>query len=158
VFGANAAGIMAMSFLSGRLVPRLGPARLVAAGLAVQVLGAAVLLVDVLADLGLAGVLVGLFLVVASVGLVFPNASALAMADHPDRAGSASALLGLGQFVFGAAAAPLVGVAGTGTAVPMALVIAASAVAAAIVYIALGGSRRVPPQWSPPEPPSASPA
>ena len=106
VFGVNAAGIMAMSAVSGRLVGRVGPARLLAAGLAVQATGALVLLASVLAGDGLPGVLLGLFLVVSSVGLVFPNASALAMADHPDRAGSASALLGLCQFVFGAAASP----------------------------------------------------
>ena len=68
-------------------------------------------------------------------GLVFPNASALAIADHPDRAGSASALLGLCQFVFGAVSAPLVGVAGTDTAVPMAVVIAVSAAAAVVAYV-----------------------
>ncbi len=140
VFGANAAGIMAMNAVSGRTVERLGPSRLLGAGLAVQVAGATVLLVSVLAGVGLAGILPGLFLVVASVGLVFPNATALAMADHPDRAGSASALLGVCQFLFGAAAAPFVGVAGTGTAVPMGLVIAVCAVAAAVAYrvLALG--------------------
>ncbi len=134
VFGANAAGIMAMNAVSGRTVERLGPSRLLGAGLAVQVAGAVVLLVSVLAGVGLAGILPGLFLVVASVGLVFPNATALAMADHPDRAGSASALLGVSQFLFGAAAAPFVGVAGTATAVPMALVIALCAVAAVVAY------------------------
>ena len=41
-----------------------------------------------------------------------PNATALALADHPRVAGSASALLGVLQFIVGAAAAPLVGVAG----------------------------------------------
>ncbi len=146
VFGTNAAGIMAMSALSGRLVGRVGPARLFVAGMLVQCGGAALLLVTVVADAGLAGVLAGLFLVVASVGLVFPNASALALADHPDRAGSASALLGLCQFLFGAAAAPLVGVAGTDTALPMALVIAVSAAAGGIAYLALAASpeKRVP--------------
>ena len=144
VFGANAAGIMAMSALSGRLVGRAGPARLLISGLAVQAAGALVLLVSVLSGDGLAGVLIGLFLVVASVGLVFPNASALAMADHPDRAGSASALLGLCQFVFGALAAPLVGVAGTATAVPMAVVIAVSAAAAVLAYVALAGRTAFP--------------
>ncbi len=144
VFGANAAGIMAMSAVSGRLVGRVGPARLLAAGLAVQAIGALVLLASVLAGDGLPGVLLGLFLVVASVGLVFPNASALAMADHPDRAGSASALLGLCQFVFGALSAPLVGVAGTGTAVPMAIVIAVSAAAAVLAYVTLAGRPAFP--------------
>jgi hypothetical protein len=74
------------------------------------------------------------------------------------RGGSASALLGLCQFVFGAAAAPLVGIAGTGTAVPMAVVIAASAALAALLYRALSASRRIPPPWYPPEPPPPSPA
>ena len=110
------------------------------AGLCLQCFGAVVLLVSVLADAGLAGVLTGLFLVVSSVGLVFPNATALAMGDHPEKAGSASALLGLCQFVFGAAAAPLVGIAGTGTAVPMAVVIAVSAALAALLYRALSAS------------------
>jgi MFS transporter, DHA1 family, multidrug resistance protein len=158
VFGSNAAGIMAMSGVSGRLVGRRGPAALLVAGLVLQGFGAVVLLVSVLAGDGLVGVLAGLFLVVSSVGLVFPNATALALGDHPDRAGSASALLGLCQFLFGAAAAPLVGVAGTATAVPMAVVIAVSAALAALLYRALSASRRIPPPWYPSEPPPPSPA
>jgi DHA1 family bicyclomycin/chloramphenicol resistance-like MFS transporter len=158
VFGVNAAGIMAASALSGRLVTRHGPARLLAAGLALQTAGGVGLLVCVLAGAGLAGVVGGLFVVVSSVGLVFPNAAALALGDHPERAGSASALLGLCQYLFGAAAAPLVGVAGTDTAVPMAVVIAVAAIAAATAYRTLVGSRRVPPPWVPPEPPPPSPA
>jgi len=47
-------------------------------------------------------------------------------------AGSASGLLGVLQFIVGAAAAPLVGVAGTATAVPMATVIAVLAVGAVL--------------------------
>jgi DHA1 family bicyclomycin/chloramphenicol resistance-like MFS transporter len=144
VFGANAGGIMAMSAVSGRLVGRAGPARLLVSGLAVQAAGALILLVSVLSGDGLPGVLIGLFFVVASVGLVFPNASALALADHPERAGSASALLGLCQFVFGAVAAPLVGVAGTATAVPMAIVIAISAAAAVVAYAGLAGRAAFP--------------
>ena len=54
----------------------------------------------------------------------FPNATALALTDYPHAAGSASAVLGTAQFVFGGAAAPLVGVAGRGSAVPMALLMA----------------------------------
>ena len=73
-----------------------------------------------------------LFVVVASLGLVLPNATALALAGHPRVAGSASGLLGVLQFIVGAAAAPLVGVAGTGTAVPMATVIAVLAVGAVL--------------------------
>ncbi len=131
-FATNAAGIMAMGALSSRLVTRVGPARLLKAGLAVQMVGAAALLASVLAGAGLAAVLVSLFAVVSSIGLVLPNATALALADHPHTAGSASGLLGLAQFLFGALAAPLVGIGGTGTAVPMAVVIAVAAAAAGV--------------------------
>jgi MFS transporter, DHA1 family, multidrug resistance protein len=55
---------------------------------------------------------------------VLPNAAALALADHPTTAGSASALLGLTQFATGALAAPLAGVGGSHTALPMAIVMA----------------------------------
>jgi DHA1 family bicyclomycin/chloramphenicol resistance-like MFS transporter len=139
VFGVNAAGILGLGALGGRLVERAGPPRLLVIGLGQQVVGAIGLLVAVLADAGLAAVLVALFLVVSSIGLVLPNASALALADHPRTAGSASALLGLCQFVFGAIAAPFVGLGGTGTAVPMAIVIVACALAASLTYELLAG-------------------
>lgn len=139
VFGVNAAGILALGALGARLVERVGPARLLVAGLGMQLAGAGALLVVVLAGLGLAAVLVALFLVVSSIGLVLPNASALALADHPRTAGSASALLGLCQFVFGAIAAPFVGLGGTGTAVPMTVVIVVCAIAAALAYRFLVG-------------------
>ncbi|MGH9918535.1 MAG: Bcr/CflA family drug resistance efflux transporter, partial [Nitrososphaerales archaeon] len=77
-----------------------------------------------------AGVVPGLFLVVSSVGLVTPNATALAMADYPDAAGSASGLLGAGQFLIGAAFAPLVGAFGTSTEVPMVALIGSFSLAA----------------------------
>lgn len=139
VFGVNAAGILALSALGGRLVERVGPARLLVAGLGQQLVGALALVVAVLADAGLAAVIVALFLVVSSIGLVLPNASALALADHPRTAGSASGLLGLCQYVFGAVAAPFVGLGGTDTAVPMAIVIVTCSLAASVAYRVLAG-------------------
>jgi DHA1 family bicyclomycin/chloramphenicol resistance-like MFS transporter len=80
---------------------------------------------------------------VASVGMVLPNAAALALADHPRTAGSASALLGLTQFATGAIAAPLAGVGGSHTALPMAIVIATLSGAAVVCLAALAGRRRL---------------
>jgi MFS transporter, DHA1 family, multidrug resistance protein len=57
---------------------------------------------------------------VIGVGLVLPSATTLTLADHPEHAGSASALLGTAQFLGGAGVAPLVGLAGSRSAVPMA--------------------------------------
>jgi DHA1 family bicyclomycin/chloramphenicol resistance-like MFS transporter len=103
---------------------------------AAQALAATTLLVIVLAGgVGLAGILPCLFVSVASIGLVIPNATALALTDYPHAAGRASALLGMLQFTFGALAAPLVGVAGSDTAVPMALLMAAFGVGALVTLL-----------------------
>ena len=45
-------------------------------------------------------------------GLVIPNAPAVALSRHPDAGSTAAALLGSAQFGLGAAVAPLVGVLG----------------------------------------------
>ncbi|MFE7836438.1 hypothetical protein ACFU53_10385 [Streptomyces sp. NPDC057474] len=61
-----------------------------------------------------------IYLAVSSPGLVAANATALATARAPHAAGSASALLGALQFGLAALVAPLVGLGGEGTALPMA--------------------------------------
>jgi DHA1 family bicyclomycin/chloramphenicol resistance-like MFS transporter len=76
--------------------------------------------------------------VTASIGLILPNATALALAAHGGRAGSALGLLGAFQYVVGALVAPLVGIAGTGTALPMAILIAVLSLGASTAYLTLG--------------------
>lgn len=142
IFGINALGIGIVGQISGRLVGRVSPRRLLAGGLTATAVGGAALLLMVIGHAGLVGILPALFVVVASIGMVLPNATALALADHPRTAGSASALLGVLQFAIGAAAAPLVGVAGPGTALPMALVIALLGISALMTFALLG--RRSP--------------
>jgi MFS transporter, DHA1 family, multidrug resistance protein len=125
VFGLNAFGIILSSQAGRFLVERTGSRRLLFGAVAAQAAAGSTLLAVVLAGgVGLPGILPCLFVTVSSIGLVIPNATALAMTDYPHAAGSASALLGASQFILGGVAAPLVGVAGRGTAVPMALLIA----------------------------------
>jgi DHA1 family bicyclomycin/chloramphenicol resistance-like MFS transporter len=112
-----------------------------AVGLTTGVAGAGALLAAILADWGLGAILPCLVVIVASIGLILPNGTALALGDHPEAAGSASALVGLFQFVIGAGVAPVVGAAGRDTAVPMALAIAAMEIAAMLVYVLLTGRR-----------------
>jgi MFS transporter, DHA1 family, multidrug resistance protein len=140
IFGTNALGIAIMGQVSGRLVGRVSPRRLLAGALTAVALGSVALLVVVIAHIGLGGILPALFVVVASQGMVLPNATALALADHPRTAGSASALLGVLQFALGATIAPLVGVAGPTTALPMAVVIAALGISALTTFLLLGRS------------------
>jgi MFS transporter, DHA1 family, multidrug resistance protein len=142
LFGVNGLGIVAMGRLSERL-SHAGhePAELLRAGLLGTAVGGVALLLSVAAGLGLAGVLPSLFVVVSSIGVIVPNAAALALAGHPSTAGAASGLLGVAQFAFGAAVAPLVGLAGEDTALPMALVIAALGLGALATFAALVSPR-----------------
>ena len=142
IFGSNALGLVVAGQVNGRLVGRVPPVRLLAAGLTTSAAGAVALLVVVISGVGLVGVLPSLFVVVASLGFVMPNAAALALSGHQRTAGSASALLGVLQYAIGAAAAPLVGIAGADTAVPMALVIATLGVCALAALMLLGRSVR----------------
>ena len=136
VFAVNAAGIVAASQVGARLVERVGSRVLLAVGVGLSLTGGVGLTVSVVCHLGLAGILPSLFLVVSAVGMVSPNATALAMADYPDIAGSASGVIGVWQFLIGALFAPVVGAFGTHTAVPMALVIVGLGLSAALVLLA----------------------
>ncbi len=134
VFAINAVGLVAVGQASSPLIARLGPGPVLGAGLVACAIGGAALLAVVLAGIGLVGILPALFLVVACIGLVFPSGTALALQGSPSAAGSASGLLGLAQFAVGAISAPLVGVAGRDTALPMAIVIATCELAALTAF------------------------
>jgi DHA1 family bicyclomycin/chloramphenicol resistance-like MFS transporter len=137
VFGANGVGIVLAGQLNGRLVGRISERTLLRSGLLLGAVGGVLVLVSALARLPLAALLVSLFLLVSSIGLVMPNASSLALAEHARSAGAASALLGVLQFVVGGVATPLVGLGGPGTAVPMAATIAGFALLALVAFLTL---------------------
>jgi DHA1 family bicyclomycin/chloramphenicol resistance-like MFS transporter len=132
-FAANAAGLVAFSQISGRFVERIGPSVLLRAGALMSAAGGLVTLLSVVLDAGLTPLLVGLWLMVSAIGLIVPNSTALALAEQGERAGSASALYGLGQFGLGAVLAPLAGVAGNHDALPMGITIAACGVGALVI-------------------------
>jgi len=136
VFGLNGLGLIAAGQSGRMLVRRVSSERLLRLAQAAQLAGALIVLVSVVADLGIVPLLVGFFVVVSMTGIVVPNATTLAMLDHPDRAGSASGLLGVAMFASGAIVAPIAGVAGA-SAVPMALTMVATAAGACVVLRAL---------------------
>jgi len=124
IFALNGAGIVGASQVNRVMLQRTTVRRLLAVGVVASASGGFALLAVVVAGIGLAGIVPSLFVLVGSLGFILPNASALALAGHRRVAGSASGLIGIFQFAVGAAAAPLVGVAGTHSAYPMAIVIA----------------------------------
>lgn len=135
VFAVNSAGLVAMSQVGARLVSRVGPDVLLRYGLFGVAAGSLGALVVTILDAGLAPLLFALFLTVSFDGLVFPNATAVSLESQEGALGSASALLGVGQFGVGAVIAPLVGVAGSHDALPMGVLIGACGVAALTVNL-----------------------
>ncbi|AZD20053.1 Multidrug resistance transporter, Bcr/CflA family [Pseudomonas chlororaphis subsp. aurantiaca] len=123
-FGINAGGFILVAQINARLLAKRGPAFLLARTVWIYLLGGlALLAVSSLHPEQLWPLLLPLFICIASLGCILPNASACAMNGQGARAGSASAMLGCLQFSVAAGAAALVGVLHDGSAVPMATVI-----------------------------------
>ncbi|MFB9909408.1 Bcr/CflA family multidrug efflux MFS transporter [Allokutzneria oryzae] len=142
IFGTNALGFVIVGQINGRVVGRVGTRTMLTIGVTVNTVSGLVLLLFTATGLfGFAGLLVPLFTMVASLGMIGPNALALALADHPEIAGSASALLGTLQFLLAAVAAPMVGLGGQGTALPMAITIATFCVLSVLALTVLARRR-----------------
>jgi DHA1 family bicyclomycin/chloramphenicol resistance-like MFS transporter len=124
LFGTNAAGFILVAQVNARLLAKRGPAYLLARAVWVYLAAGVMLLaVSSLHTAQLWPLLIPLFICIASLGCISPNAAACAMSGQGGRAGSASALLGCLQFSVAAGASALVGVLHDGSAVPMAMVI-----------------------------------
>lgn len=140
-FAANSVGLFAVTWTARHLVGRAGAERLLLAGQLGAIVGAGVLALGV-ARSSVAVVLVGLFCAVASLGLVMPMATTLGMAQAAGYAGSGSGVIGISQFIVGAAASPLAGLGGS--AWSMVAVVATSAVAGLVLRRLLTGGSAVP--------------
>jgi DHA1 family bicyclomycin/chloramphenicol resistance-like MFS transporter len=120
IFGLNAAGMVVGAQINGHFVHRLGSGPLLTVGLVFMSSGSALFLTAVSTNWGGLGVILpSLFILLFGLGFVGPNAMALALQNHPNSAGAASALLGTGQFLFAAGLAPLAGIGGSHDALPM---------------------------------------
>jgi MFS transporter, DHA1 family, multidrug resistance protein len=137
VFGANAVGTLLVGRLSASLVGRVGPARLLTAGVLVALVAAVAMLVGVLVSASVWALLVPLVFLVACTGVLLPNSTALALAGQAAVAGAASAVFGLLQFAFAAAVPPLASLGGV-TATVMAATICATAAATAVIRFGFG--------------------
>jgi len=144
-FGANAGGLILMTQLNPIFVKRWGPVNVLMTSVAFSFVAALVLLTLAMADFGgLLGLMIPLWFVVASAGLSFPNAPAIALNRHGDSAGTASAMLGASQFMIGGFVAPLVGALADGTSVPMAAVmVGTTGVALVLILLARGGLQKL---------------
>jgi MFS transporter, DHA1 family, multidrug resistance protein len=141
-FGLNSAGFMVFGFLAAGTSERWSLRGTLVVGLAMCALGAAGLLLAGLTPVPVMAVNLSLFVMVSGVAVTTPPTTTLALAEYPQIAGTASSLLGMARFAFGAVAAPLVGVAGAATILPLGLVTTASIVLATVAYATLVARHR----------------
>ncbi|GAA0533619.1 multidrug effflux MFS transporter [Streptomyces mordarskii] len=133
VYGVNAIGNMAGSLACGRLARRWSAEALLTASAVLAMTGpAALLLVQVTIGSTIPVTWLCLLLSLTAFGVFFPAVVTIAQGRGRTAPGATSALLGSGQFLFGAAVSPLVGLFGTHSPAPMAAVMAACLVLATL--------------------------
>jgi len=121
-FAINGVGLIISAQISSRLSIHWGERKVLKGGLTLAAVSSLLLLLAASLHAPLVLLLVPLFFSVAVIGIVGPTASSLAMQSQGDKAGSASALIGVSMFALGACSVPLTGLGGT-SSVSMALTI-----------------------------------
>lgn len=115
VFAAGAIALIGSTQFNVVLLRRFSPQTITVAALSWSTLAGVVFVVLTVAHVGgLSAFVVPVLAILAGMGLVLPNAPAVALSRHPDAAGTAAALLGAAQFGLGAAVAPAIGALGNG--------------------------------------------
>lgn len=141
VFGINGLGIVVLGQVAGRLAHRIPGNTMLMTGLLYSITGAIILLLTILLHGPFVFILIGLFIVISSVGLINTTANSLALEEQGTRAGSASAMLGMASFSFGGLIAPLVGLGGVDTALPMASIMIVMVSCSIVSYVLLARKR-----------------
>jgi DHA1 family bicyclomycin/chloramphenicol resistance-like MFS transporter len=137
VFGTGAVFLIGATQLNAALLGRFEPRVLMPVALVLgTVAGAALVVLAMTGTGGFLGVVVPLWVALFTVGIVLPNAPALALARHGEVAGTASALLGAVQMGVGAVISPVVGLLGN-DALAMGAVVLGGAVAALAVLLSV---------------------
>jgi MFS transporter, DHA1 family, multidrug resistance protein len=142
VFAANAAGLFVLSWVTRAIVMRVGALRILLVGQSSTLVGCALLGCGLASSL-LPLVLLGLFLAIASMGLVMPSSMSLGMQVAIGGAGAAAGLMGIMQFTTGAVLSPIAGLGSTGWA--MVTVMSASALCGTVGRALLSRGTVAPP-------------
>jgi DHA1 family bicyclomycin/chloramphenicol resistance-like MFS transporter len=136
LFACNSLGIVVGVQVSSRLAQRYGPQWILAGSTTVMILAALAIVVVDSAHVGLVGILIPLWVFIASCGFSFPQVQVLALANHGREAGTAASLLGALNFGLAGLISPIVGFLGVSSAAPMgAVMVCTTAVGIASLWI-----------------------
>lgn len=119
IFGSNALGMIALSQINGKLVRSVSPTKILRFALFATAIISLLLIFTGIFNAGFWSILVLIFLYIASLGMIFPNATAGALSEQTENAGSASALIGTLQYGLAAISSSFISHFNNGTAIPM---------------------------------------
>ncbi len=143
-FAGNAVGLTVATLIAARLAGKVATRTVIAVGLTATTAAGVLLLVGALwFGMPLWVAVIGFFVLMTAQGLVGPNAGALASGEVPDHPGTGSAVLGFLQWCTAGVIAPIAGVGGERTAVPMALIVLALVAASFVALLGLANPRRL---------------
>ncbi|WP_300795762.1 multidrug effflux MFS transporter [Helicobacter sp. UBA3407] len=137
LFGVNALSFMIFANINARIVRKYSPYAVLPYAFVMMFGVALVLLVVGWLDLGFLPFEILLFLMLGMNGFIVPNTTTLAMARFKQMSGSASAILGMVQFIFAGVISFVVGAVEANTPFPLALIIACCLLLACGIYFSL---------------------
>jgi DHA1 family bicyclomycin/chloramphenicol resistance-like MFS transporter len=144
-FAANAAGMTVAALVAARLAGRVATRRVILAGqVAALAAGVAMLAGALWWDTPLLLAVVCFAVLMTAQGLIGPNGGALASAEVPGHPGTGSAVLGFVQWIAAGIVAPIAGLGGEHTAVPMALLMIACVALSMLGLLVLARPAKTP--------------
>lgn len=142
IFAINGIGIAVTSQITGRLAGRISEVKLFTVGISMAFSGSLLLFILLYMKASLYFILPPLLLAVSSIGIVSTTGNSLALQSQGKNAGSASALIGLLQFILAGAVAPLTGL-GDNPAVSMGAVMMIVSMTAILIFFFLVSKKTV---------------
>jgi DHA1 family bicyclomycin/chloramphenicol resistance-like MFS transporter len=141
-FAVNAAGMTLAALVAAKLAGRIATRKVILVGQLAALTAGVIMLIGALwFDTPLIVAIVCFFVLMTAQGLIGPNGGALASAAVPEHPGTGSAVLGFVQWVAAGVIAPIAGLGGEQTAVPMATIMIAGTAASMIGLLVIARPR-----------------
>jgi DHA1 family bicyclomycin/chloramphenicol resistance-like MFS transporter len=127
LFAINSLGVVLGVQTSSRLAKHVGPQWILFGAVGGMFFSALAIVVLDVSNVGLAGILIPLFVFITSCGFAFPCQQVLVLANHGGEAATAASVMGAVNFGLAGLISPIVGLFGIHDAVPMGMVMALTA-------------------------------
>lgn len=135
MFAFNGIGLILFGRWTGKLVDQMSETKILALGQLIQMIGIIVTAVVLLFHLHIVFLFIGFFLMISPVSMIGTVGFSIAMQVQDRGAGSASAILGLMQFLAGGLLSPLVGVMGEQSVIPFLIIVIICSICAQVLRI-----------------------